>query len=274
MGSCYWFSNGCTVGCDKCDGTINHVSHGFQQFTYKGMNQTEIVRRGIILGADAFDPAPGDMVLDPATTKGLIAKPGCAKPNGKKATICASSLRTVNTQAQCGSPEDYYYYSPWRAPGSAPVIDACGSAGGRYPGQSIGAAGAQYQNTTLAKEGDAGSKLPPMPSQATWKAGGSYEVGWTVAANHGGGYAYRLAPADAPLTEETFRKMALDFEGNSILRWGGDKSSQIEFNTTEKGWETNKGTVPEHSTWRKNPIPSGLWQREGPTFDPVCTESE
>ena len=39
-------------------------------------------------------------------------------------------------------------------------------------------------------------------------------MGWTVAANHGGGYAYRLAPADAPLTEETFRKMPLDFVGN------------------------------------------------------------
>jgi hypothetical protein len=25
--------------------------------------------------------------------------------------------------------------------------------------------------------------------------------------------------------------------------------------------------------WRKNPIPSGLWQREGPTFEPVCKES-
>lgn len=33
--SCYWFSNGCTIGCDKCDGTNNHVGHGFQRFTYK-----------------------------------------------------------------------------------------------------------------------------------------------------------------------------------------------------------------------------------------------
>lgn len=30
--SCYWFSNGCTVGCDQCDGTNNHIGHGFQQF--------------------------------------------------------------------------------------------------------------------------------------------------------------------------------------------------------------------------------------------------
>ena len=98
------------------------------------------------------------------------------------------------------------------------MIDSCGSAGGRFPGQPTGGAGAQFQNSSLAKEGDRGSKLPAMPAQAVWKAGASYEVGWTVAANHGGGYAYRLAPADEPLVEATFQKMALDFVGNSILR--------------------------------------------------------
>ena len=56
--------------------------------------------------------------------------------------------------------------------------------------------------------------------------------------------------------------------------WGGDRSTQVEFNTTAKGWETNTGTTPAGSTWRKNPIPSGLWQREGPTFEPVCQESQ
>ena len=31
---------------------------------------------------------------------------------------------------------------------------------------------------------------------------------------HGGGYSYRMAPADGPLTEATFGKMPLDFVGN------------------------------------------------------------
>lgn len=46
----------------------------------------------------------------------------------------------------------------------------------------IGGAGAQYQNTSLAKIGQKGSALPPLSSgsQATWKAGSAYEVGWTV----------------------------------------------------------------------------------------------
>ncbi len=70
-------------------------------------------------------------------------------------------------------------------------------------------------------------------------------------------YAYRIAPADGPLDEVAFRKQALDFEGDSILRWGGVRSTELRFNTTELGWETNVGTVPAGSTWRKNPIPSG-----------------
>merc|ERR1712224_406863 len=119
-----------------------------------------------------------------------------------------------------------------------------------------------------------GSKLPPLHSGAVWETGSSVEVGWTVMANHGGGYAYRLASAGAPLTEEAFRQTPLDFVGPSILRWDGNKTSQLEFEPNKLGWETNQGTIPKGSTWRKNPIPSGLWQREGATFDPVCTESE
>merc|ERR1711865_113011 len=76
-------------------------------------------------------------------------KHACAnfKPK-KKATICDSRLRTYNTQAEGGSDADFYQYSPWRAPGSAPVIDACGSAGGRHPGQGTGGAGASFQNSS------------------------------------------------------------------------------------------------------------------------------
>lgn len=217
--ACYYFSNGCTPGCNECDGTINHHGRGGQRFLYKGMNQSHINANKVAI--PLFTPAPGDMVLDPATKSTLHPAPGCKEPNGKKPTICQSSLRTVNTQAKCGSPDDVYYWSPWRAPGAAPVIDSCertllhfllyvvhrgqaaifpfsrprflhcaensagGSAGGRFPGMGIGGAGAQYQNTTLAKIGQPGSKLPPLPSgsQALWKAGFSYEVGWTVAAN-------------------------------------------------------------------------------------------
>jgi hypothetical protein len=113
--SCYWFSNGCTVGCDagECDGTTSHVGHGNQGFLYKGMDLHTLQLKNITI-PDPFDPPIGDMILNPKSMTDLKVVPGCAKPNGKKATICKSSLRTVNTQAECGTPEDYYYYSPWR----------------------------------------------------------------------------------------------------------------------------------------------------------------
>merc|ERR1712046_254927 len=54
----------------------------------------------------------------------------------------------------------------------------------------------------------------------------------------------------------------------------GNQSTQIEFDTIKRGWETNQGTTPQGSTWRKTPIPTVLWEREGPSFEPVCEESE
>ena len=56
--------------------------------------------------------------MDPKSTKGLNIKPNCADPTFAP-TICDPRLRTMNTHAECGSAEDVYYYSPWRAPGEA-----------------------------------------------------------------------------------------------------------------------------------------------------------
>ena len=169
--ACYWFSNGCTVGCDACDGTQNHVGHGNQRFLYRGMSAAQLRSKNLTT-AHPWSPAPGEMVLDPASTKGLAIKPNCdARKDAPVPTICDPRLRTVNSQAECGGAEDIYFYSPWRAPGAAPVIDPCGTAGGRFAGQGIGGAGAQFQNSSLARQGDRGSGLPPMAPQAYWQAG-------------------------------------------------------------------------------------------------------
>merc|ERR1719482_2389305 len=66
--------------------------------------------------------------------------------------------------------------------------------------------------------------------------------------------------------------MPLDMVGPSILRWDGNKHTQLEFNATR----VSVGTVPTGSMWAKNPIPRGPWQweQEGPSFEPVCQESE
>ena len=108
--ACFWFSNGCSIGCEECDGTTRGPSIH--------TNKTDI----------------------------------CGK--GYKATVCDPKLRTVNTGAECGSEEDSYYFSPWRAPGSAPLFDSCGMAGGT---PHKGGFGAQYRNSSHASQGDRGS---------------------------------------------------------------------------------------------------------------------
>lgn len=171
--------------------------------------------------------------------------------------------------------------NPWRYPGSAPVIDSCGSAGGRLPGQGIGNAGRGMINTSLTKLADAGSRtLKPFHTGTVWTAGSAVEVGWMQEAWHGGGYSYRLCPAEKQLTEECFAKMPLAFVGNSSLRYGGEGGRRVWFDSQALGWETNVGTLPPGSSWRKVPLPRAPtragedwgWKNFGASFEPVCEE--
>lgn len=193
--ACMWFSNGCAIGCSSCDGDT----------------------RGPIplFGGNPLRPVPNH--IDESTGRLVQKLPICAGSGGDDdastvvATICDPLLRTVNTAAKCGAWDDFYYYTPWRAPGSAPVIDSCGSAGGRLKGQGGGYFGATYVNTTNAKVGDHGSEIAatkPGPT-ATWRAGTTVEVAWTMMANHGGGYAYRLCPLGTRLDEACFQRQVI-----------------------------------------------------------------
>ena len=76
---------------DACDGTINHHGRGGQQFLYKGMNQSAINAHNITI--PLFEPAPGDMVLDPSTVHTLHPAPGCKK------TILLESLESPRVGA-------------------------------------------------------------------------------------------------------------------------------------------------------------------------------
>ena len=121
--SCYWFSQGCTIGCDSCVSVPNHR-------TYKDLCNS-----------------------------------------GLKATVCDRRLRTYNMDAACNGPDDIYRWNPWRYPGSAPVEDACGKAGGggvlvdKKGSARVGFGAAFYTDTVHAKANDLGSQvLPPLPS--------------------------------------------------------------------------------------------------------------
>lgn len=119
--------------------------------------------------------------------------------------------RTMNKDAVAGSVNDTYRYNPWRAPGFAPVFDACGMAGGTPPGNA-GPGEAVFSKTPWAEMGDKGSEvLKPGEVSAEWSAGTEVEVAWGIRYNHGGGYQYRLCPASEPLTEDCFQKMPLAF---------------------------------------------------------------
>ena len=104
--------NGCTIGCSQCDG----VTRG----PIPDMTQHPCVDQG--------NSGPGPSTVKPGTPCAKqpaldpAGHPGCGK--AFKATNCDPRTRSVNRGATCGAPDDYYYYSPWRAPGEAPVFDA------------------------------------------------------------------------------------------------------------------------------------------------------
>lgn len=282
--ACFWFNNGCDIGCDECDGTTGQkIPCCNTKFLHTGEGDPPSWSdpdKKIVVDpkwmARYHRDANGTIMID-----GQSARPTTVKHPERKPTICDPKLRTINTNAECGSPEDFWYYTPWRSPGLSPITDSCGTAGGVLPGMGNGSAGANYITTVNAKVGDRGSDLPPMEVDAVWDAGSDVEVAWALKAWHGGGYSYRLCPAqvdgyDVELNEECFQKMPLDFVGLASLRWGGLGGEQMFFNSTEKGWEVNTGTVPEGSMWRKIPIPRSTneWNMYGASFEPVCEESE
>ena len=197
--ACYWYQQGCFIGCKECD----HVS---------GRVQKDICRSG-------KEPTNND----PAT--------------------CTVNRRNI------GHPKlDIYKHNPWRAPGSAPVADSCGLAGGTPWGPNVPEAG-DYVNTSVAHHGSFGSKvLPNSNARTVWKIGGEAEVIWQILANHGGGYQYRLCPADQKLSEDCFFKLPLPFN---------ELKQAIQFNNGTrlpiKGTFLRNGTLPAGSTWVSRP---------------------
>lgn len=155
-------------------------------------------------------------------------------------TVTDPELRTF--QNLFGHFDIGFKYSPWRSPGFAPVLDACGEAGGEEPGASISG----------FKVGAKGSKLPKTRGPQ-WAAGSKQEVSWGLFANHGGGYSYRLCSKSDNITEECFQRNPLQFVGNtSWIQYSDDKANRTAIPATR----TSEGTNPPGSQWTRNPIPA------------------
>ena len=168
-----------------------------------------------------------------------------------RATLCHPAARTLNRHAPCNSESDWTRHNPWRAPGSAPVFDACGKAGGQDVFDPLRGA-TYYVPTAHAKVGDLGSVvLPPRPMGTAWRRGATVKASWTISANHGGGYQYRICPRGEALTEACFQRRPLPFAGRQQL--------QFKHNSTvldvERPVFVSEGTSPPGSTFVRNPIP-------------------
>ena len=190
--ACFWFNAGCAIGCPTCDGRT----------------------RG---------PIPNITCTRPDDPSEMCARKMPVCEDGLKMPKLPREARTVNVDAEDGAEDDWYQFAPWRAPGSAGVVDACGVAGGYTGGDGsfIAKYGVDYRNTTNAKRGDRGSQLPRRDTGTVWTAGDVVEVSWALTANHGGGYYWRLCrlPEDgSPVTEDCFQKTPLKFVGPSDAR--------------------------------------------------------
>jgi hypothetical protein len=170
--------------------------------------------------------------------------------------------------------EDYTKHHPWRYPGSAPVRDPCGIAGGWFTEGDLGNGGDSPPGVPQGELGSNSNYSLPLLDRTQWVAGSTVEVAWGITANHGGGYQYRLCPAGEELTEACFQKTVVPFVGTS--QWlqygdGKDPTRRVEVPVVEVGGDK---VVPAGSVWRRNPVPpcnAPITGGAQHTFDKICT---
>jgi hypothetical protein len=62
-------------------------------------------------------------------------------------------------------------------------------------------------------------------------------------ANHGGGYSYRMCPANETLDEDCFNRYPLRMVGQSVLRWGGVGGRTLAYDAVGVTTGTKAGVV-------------------------------
>ena len=193
-------------------------------------------------------PAPEDLV-----NAGCAVPPAPTLGGGDAAAEHALRTYNIDNSSLLG---DWTTWNPWRSPGTAgkgnPDFKPCGVNSGSKPPFPDPPAGGQ-------PAGADGTLLPPLPSsmESTWKAGAVVNATWSIYANHGGGYSYRLCKhnaAGSPVTEACFQQTPLEFASpftTARFTLANPAKPDIVFRATT----TSVGTFPEGSQWRKNPIP-------------------
>jgi len=202
--------------------------------------------------------APDDQTIEDGACRWFNqgCQPGCSECTDTFGiTPCATPMKPTVTDPKLRTYKNIGFFdatkhNPWRSPGHAPVFSPCGIAGG----------GATYHpsNGALApqgvKKGFDGRDLPELTGVKTeWVRGSAQEVAFSIHANHGGGYSYRLCPKSSNVTEDCFQRHHLQFAGDqSWIQWRDDSSNRTAFTATR----VSEGTKPAGSQWTKNPIPA------------------
>lgn len=162
-------------------------------------------------------------------------------------------------------------FAPWRSPGYSPIFSPCGLAGGGDTEHDGNGASAPPG----VKQGSDGRDMPEG-LKTKWVAGSVQEVAFSIKANHGGGYAWRLCRKNKSekLSEACFAAGHLEFDDphRSWIQYGANVSNR----TAIKAVRVSTGTYPKGSTWTRNPIPAcagpsggvGTPKCPSPQFDP------
>lgn len=242
----------------------------------------------------------------PHATEPALAAPCCDQP--MEPTLTAPELMSFTNDKHLAS-DSSYRYNPWFAPGHAPVLDPCGIVGGYkwstpelyYGGPKAVGSDEPAPDTILINAAAApeGMQFPagtfgstifhdtlqgtakPEDEQpvAKWVAGGEAEVAQGgMYANHGGGYQWRLCPAeqftaDGVANEACFQSTPLEYASSkSQIRFGagngtweeyasgakagGDASRAVEFDAVRVTDDNTGGVMPRGSTWTQLPVPN------------------
>ena len=159
------------------------------------------------------------------------------------------ALRTYNID-NLSKRGDWTRWNPWRSPGTAgrgnPKFQPCGVNSGSNPSFPDPPAHGQPQFAN-------GTDLPAT-STTTWKLGSVVDAEWSIYANHGGGYSYRLCKKSEGkgVTEECFQQTPLNFANDvTTIKYYDGTREPFDIKATT----TDIGTWPKGSQWRKNPIP-------------------
>jgi len=171
-------------------------------------------------------------------------------------TLNNQTWRTVNINVADGA-NDWSRKSPWRSPGTAPVLGSgCGVSGGNA--KPIPNGGAAWPD--MPPQGSDGLLLPRQ-QPTVWQRGTVEEVAFALTANHGGGYSYRLCPLNENVSEACFQRTVLRFAGsrqwlqydNQTFQY--DKPVQLPRIELPPRIVVDQGTHPANSQWARNPIP-------------------